>query len=428
MAPSLEDAIRRQCSPSGERSRSSSYTRVRIDGSTGNSVVVSAAGPASDPQPQSSFKEGLNCYSHEYSNTAYGLSRTQSFHDGLAGDFNALESGKTRLQRAPSVDEILESVKTLRARKTMVKSTPDLLSPQEPVYHSASLPRHKGSKGKGSRAAGTSSLLGVRYNGPSSNESLYERVPEPDYEQIPESLVGGTPYYENVCRGNNHYENVHLKGEVIYDSPRPTDHSLHHHYDKVHSSADLHYENVKFDAPVYENVDEKEPTYMNVNGTAKSSNVYANLDTGGSSNKKSGSLKSSKSRSNKVTISGNSMMQGTTYDVPRAATHIYDSPQRQVRSVASTQASEYDTPKNNRSILPQSTQIVLKAKNDQKSKIDDIFADCDKDSLEGDRDREPDIPSPEIERCGLRVMDILRAPTKVIVFLGWSEFATSEHT
>ncbi|XP_042211572.1 uncharacterized protein LOC121858983 [Homarus americanus] len=264
----------------------------------------------------------------------------------------------------------------------MVKSTPDLLSAQEPVYHSASLPRQKSNKGKAPRPPGTSTLLGVRYNG-TTNSPHYERVPEPDYEQIPEA---GIPYYENLCRGNNHYENIHLKGEVIYDSPKPTE---HHHYDKVH--ADLHYENVKYDAPVYENLDEKEPTYMNINSsTLGKTNMYANQDA----NKKCSSLKSSKSRTNKVTISGNSMMQGTTYDVPRTATHIYDSPQKQVRSVGSTQASEYDTPKNNRSVLPQSTQIVLMAKTDQKQKIDDIFADCDQDSLEGDRDREPDIPSP----------------------------------
>lgn len=328
-----------------------------------------------------SFKEGLNCYSNEPSNSAYGLSRTRSFHDGLASDFNDLESVKPRLQKAPSVDEILESVKSLRAKKTMVKSTPDLVSVQEPVYHSASLPHHKNSKSKTQRASATSSLLGVRYNG-SSSTPHFDRVPEPDYEQIPEST---NPYYENLCRGNNHYENIHLKGEVIYDSPRPTE----HHYDKVPN--DLHYENVKFDAPVYENLDEKEPTYMNVNGTSGKSNVYANLEP----KQSGGSLKSSKSKKNKVTIIGSSVIEGTTYDVPRAATHIYDSPQKQIRSVGSTQTSEYDTPKNNRSVLPQSTQIVLKAKSEQKQKIDDIFADCDQDSLEGDRDREPDIPSPD---------------------------------
>ncbi|XP_071514586.1 uncharacterized protein [Panulirus ornatus] len=468
--PQYQDDV---SSSSGERSRSGSWTRVRIDGSSGDTLAAAAQGPDSQPhsvahtytslprrpaasahavgdsvtaaeaqtQTQAedlssyvtvprrkpylnfksvscalnnssggadldnedlryfkervgvsknsgvnaitrtqSFKEGLNCYSHEYSNNACGLSRTQSFHDGLARDFNELESGKQKLQRAPSVDEILESVKSLRAKKTMVKSTPDL-SVQEPVYHSASLPRHKGSKGKTPRPPGTSSLLGVRYNGP-SNDPQYERVPDPEYEQIPES----SNHYENVCKENNHYENIHLKGEVIYDSPRPMD---HHHYDKVHN--DLHYENVKYDVPVYENVDENEPTYMNVNGTSEKGNMYANLDT----KKKTGSIRSSKVRSNKVTVSGNSMMEGTTYDVPRAATHIYDSPQKQVRSVGSP--SEYDTPKNNRSVLPQSTQIILKAKSEQKQRIDDIFADCDQDSLEGDRDREPDIPSPDYD-------------------------------
>ncbi|KAK8402073.1 hypothetical protein O3P69_001278 [Scylla paramamosain] len=333
-----------------------------------------------------SFKEGLNYYSSDYGNSGstYSLSRTQSFHDGLAssgdvpdGDGGGGGSGRARLQRAPSVDEILESVKYLRAKKTMVKSTPDLASAPEPVYHSAG------------------SLLGVRYNSRASDSSLYEKVPEPDYEQIHDEVDhANIAHYENFCRGNNHYENVHLKGEAIYDSPRPTDVHLLHQYDRGH--ADLQYENVKYDVPVYENLDGKEPTYMNVNG--KAGNVYANLDGRKSATLRPSSSASSNSRS-KVTISGNSTLQGTTYDVPRAATHIYDSPQRQVRSVgASTQANEYDTPRNNRSVLPQSTQIVLKAKNDQKQKIDDIFADCDKDSLDGDREKDrapPDIPSPD---------------------------------
>ncbi|XP_050688581.1 uncharacterized protein LOC126981511 isoform X5 [Eriocheir sinensis] len=361
-----------------------------------------------------SFKEGLNCYSSDYGagGSSFSLSRTQSFHDGLAstgeapdGDVGGGGSGRGRLHRAPSVDEILESVKYLRAKKTMVKSTPDLASAPEPVYHSASLPRHRsngsgGGKVKGSSRGSGGTLLGVRYNSRAS-DTHYEKVPEPDYEQIPHDAGGAANIatYENFCRGNNHYENVHLKGEAIYDNPRPTDPHLLHHYDRP--NADLHYENVKYDAPVYENLDGKEPTYMNVNGKT---NVYANLDAAAkkSNTLRSSSSASSKSRSNKVTISGNTTYQGTTtYDVPRAATHIYDSPQRQVRSVgSSTQSSEYDTPKNNRSVLPQSTQIVLKAKKDQKQRIDDIFADCDKDSLDGERERErdrppPDIPSPD---------------------------------
>ena len=348
-----------------------------------------------------SFKEGLNYYSSDYNTggTSYALSRTQSFHDGLAGGGDATEgdagggSGRVRLQRAPSVDEILESVKYLRAKKTMVKSTPDLASAPEPVYHSASLPRHRStSKTKGASRGSTGSLLGVRYNSRAS-DSLYEKVPEPDYEQIPdETNNANLAHYENFCRGNNHYENIHLKGEAIYDSPRPTDSHLHS-YERGHGG--LQYENLKYDAPVYENLDGKEPTYMNVNGKT---NVYANLDGRKSATLRPSSSASSKSRSNKVTISGNTTLEGTTYDVPRAATHIYDSPQRQVRSVAATtQASEYDTPRNNRSVLPQSTQIVLKAKHEQKQKIDDIFADCDKDSLDGDREKDrapPDIPSP----------------------------------
>lgn len=374
---------------------------------------VSRGGDSATITRAQSFKEGLNCYSSDYGavGSSFSLSRTQSFHDGLASSGEAPDGdgvgggiGRGRLHRAPSVDEILESVKYLRAKKTMVKSTPDLASAPEPVYHSASLPRHRGNGGssgkvKGSSRGSTGTLLGVRYNSRAS-DTHYEKVPEPDYEQIPHEAGGAANIatYENFCRGNNHYENVHLKGEAIYDNPRPTDPHLLHHYDRPH--ADLHYENVKYDPPVYENLDGKEPTYMNVNGKA---NVYANLDAAGkkSNTLRSSSSASSKSRSNKVTISGNTTYQGTTYDVPRAATHIYDSPQRQVRSVgSSTQGNEYDTPKNNRSVLPQSTQIVLKAKKDQKQRIDDIFADCDKDSLDGDRDRDkdrpppPDIPSP----------------------------------
>ncbi|CAL4061323.1 unnamed protein product [Meganyctiphanes norvegica] len=365
-----------------------------------------------------SFKEGLNCDSNSEfnssisSNKVCGLSRTQSFHDGLSSDFNEVESAKPKLKRVPSVDEILESVKSLRAKKNMVKSTPDLLNAGEPVYSSASLPRHhKGSKGKAPRPPGQASLLGVRYT---NTDPHYERVPDPHYEQIHEHTI---PYYENLNKNNgNHYENVQVQGEVIYDSPRPTE----HHYDKVHN--DLHYENLKFDAPVYENINENEPTYMNVNGTKISKgNVYANLEPNNQktssikSNKKSSSREQQQQNQTKITITGNSTVQGMTYDVPRAATHIYDSPQKQVRSVVQQASSEYDTPKNNRSILPQSTQIVLNAKpitpvktssssslsktqKDTKKlqKIDDIFAECDRDSLGGDvREREPDIPSPD---------------------------------
>ena len=336
-----------------------------------------------------SFKEGLNfssnekCNYNQYNNNkVYALSRTRSCNDGLAGDFIEAEN-KSKLVRVPSVDEILESVKTLRAKKNMVKSNPDLLSSQEPVYHSASLPRQKSNnKSKNGRSSNGSSLLGVRYNGTSSSsDKLYDRMPEPDYEQIPE---GDSPYYENLNQ-RNFYENIHMNGEVIYDSPKST---LEHHYDKVPN--DIVYENLNYDSPLYENLNEKEPTYMNIK-TPKSSkqspNIYANLEEQSKSSSKS------KARG-KVTISGNSTMQGQTYDVPRAATHIYDTPPKQTRQVAPPQENEYDTPKNNRSVLPQSTQIVLKAKSEQRQKIDDIFADCDKDSLEGDRDREPDIPSP----------------------------------
>ncbi|XP_076064584.1 uncharacterized protein LOC143038846 [Oratosquilla oratoria] len=361
-----------------------------------------------------SCKEGLNHSSEFYDSSAYGLSRTQSFHDGLAGDFNAVKSVKPKLQRAPSVDEILESVKSLRAKKNMVKSTPDLVGSQESSpYHSTSLTRHKGKSHRTSGSA--SSLLGVRYNGSSyGEESNYDQMPEPDYEQIRESSSASSnvtmnPFYENLVR-DNYYENVHLKGEVIYDNPRPTE----HHYDRVHD--DIHYENLDYDDPVYENVHEKEPTYMNVSdsstlsSTASSSSrkskskVYANLEpVTGAQQKGHGSSGSSdkgkgKSRGKVTVTGGSSVVEGLTYDVPRAATHIYDSPQKQIRSVmpaaTQAQASEYDTPKSNRSVLPQSTQIVLKTKKEQKQRIDDIFADCDQDSLDG-ADMEPDIPSPD---------------------------------
>lgn len=333
-----------------------------------------------------SFKEGLDDTRDAIPTRAFPLLRTQSYHDGLAGDLGDHHVHiKPSLSRAPSIDEILESVKNLRAKKTMVKSTPDLYqNPCEVTnHHTSSMSRNKSSKGSKSRTAGPSGIIGVRYSSKSSDHA-YDRVPEPHYEQIVEN---GDPCYENL-RKETLYENINnKKTEVIYDRPK-SNRLVEHQYDQVQS--DLHYENVQnYDLPVYENVTDSEPTYMNVkntNSTSRSKKSKSNKDG------KSDAHKSNKSQ-NKSSSNRNDS-DGQTYDVPRSATHIYDTPKKYSRSVESSgNPSVYATPKNNRSVVMNSVDIVQQlAKQDQKQKIDDIFADVDRDSLDGDY--QPNIPPP----------------------------------
>ena len=334
-----------------------------------------------------SFKDGLNEPRDVLLTRAFPLLRTQSYHDGLTGDFgdhHALD--KPTLSRAPSIEEILESVKNLRVKKNMVKSTPDLYQNpcENQIHQTSSMSRNKSSKSsKGSRSAGPSGIIGVRYSSKPADH-LYDRVPEPHYEQI---IENSDPFYENLHK-ETHYENVNnkkKKSEVIYDRPR-SNKLVENQYDQVQS--DLHYENVQnYDLPVYENVTDNEPTYMNVknaNSSSRSKKSRSNKDT------KTDSHKSSKSRQSSTEPS----CDGLTYDIPRAATHIYDTPKKYTHTVeVDDNFSEYATPKNNRSVIMNSVDLVqLAAKQDQKQKIDDIFAEVDRDSLE--EDYQPDIPPP----------------------------------
>ena len=331
-----------------------------------------------------SFKDGLNESRDITPTRSYPLCRTQSYHDGLcSSDF---EQTKSNLSRAPSVDEILESVRSLRAKKNMVKSTPNLYqNVGEPSYHSS---RHKSGKSKSSRSSSSSGIIGVRYSSKSSKDHMYDRVPEPHYEQISQNE---DPFYENLKR-DTHYENIHNNPEAIYD--RPKSNKLvepYHQYDKLHS--DLHYENLSgSEMPVYENLLESEPTYMNVTSPSKSkskkSRSYKESDS-----HKSNSKSRTKSPSSGRTIEVSSESQ--TYDVPRAATHIYDTPKKYSRSVehSDNDFAEYATPKNNRLVSPP-PEFHRQAKQEQKQRIDDIFADCDRDSLDEDADDQPRIPPP----------------------------------
>ena len=357
-----------------------------------------------------SFKDGLNESRDATPTRAYPLSRTQSYHDGLATGYNDHEPTRQSLSRAPSVDEILESVRNLRAKKNMVKSTPDLYQNTEPIYHSASMSRHKSSKSKSSRSSSSSGIIGVRYSKPSDH--VYDRVPEPHYEQIAND---GDPYYQNITK-ELHYENLQNNPEVIYDRPR-SNKLVENQYDPVHS--EIHYENVNnYELPVYENVAENEPTYMNITNT--SSNSRSKKSRSSNKEHKSDSLRSNKSSSKKKSSSSSNnsspdLQEGQTYDIPRSATHIYDTPKKYSRPVESSQdCSEYATPKNNRSVLRQndstspSSEFQRLAKQDQKQKIDDIFADCDRDSLDGDCVTQPDIPPPgEYSSMGYEIFNLL---------------------
>ncbi|KAF2356414.1 hypothetical protein FHG87_012830 [Trinorchestia longiramus] len=333
-------------------------------------------------QRSQSFKEGLDDTKSGFPVRSYPLTRTQSYNEGLSGELE--DFNRPSLSRAPSIDEILESVRNLRVKKNMVKSTPDLYQNiGESVYHSASMPRHKSSsKSKSSRSAGASGIIGVRYSS-KSTEHVYDRVPEPHYEQI---IEDGDPYYENIHKETS-YENINHKSrkEVIYDRPK-SNKAVESKYDQV--PGDLLYENVSnYDLSVYENIADSEPTYMNVSNSNSSSR----------SKKSRSSKETSRSKSkpsNNLDLAG-----GQTYDIPRSATHIYDTPKKYSRSVSSSEDfSEYATPKNNRSVTPSSLDSIQLAKQDQKKKIDDIFAevdvyDDDDDDRPDDR-HHPGIPPP----------------------------------
>lgn len=359
---------------------------VNINGASDLDVVSSCRDSTSLPKicgvnikRSQSFKEGLDDSKYSLPTRSFPLTRTQSYNDGLAGDHKDFDT-KPSLSRAPSIDEILESVRNLRAKKNMVKSTPDLYQNiSEPGYHTSSMPRHKSGKSKSSRSNGSSGIIGVRYSS-KSVEHVYDRVPEPHYEQI---IGDSDPYYENLHKETN-YENINNKSqkEVIYDRPR-SNKVVENKYDQVHH--EMLYENVnKYDLPVYENLHDDEPTYMNVTNTNSSSR----------SKKSRSGKESSKSRSKSSKNHDDMSDGGRMYDIPRSATHIYDTPKKYSRSVETSEDfSEYATPKNNRSVTPK-ISVISQAKQEQKKKIDDIFAEVDLDPFEDHNGRHPNIPPP----------------------------------
>ncbi|XP_018019805.1 uncharacterized protein LOC108676261 [Hyalella azteca] len=335
-----------------------------------------------------SFKEGLDDSRSSFVPRSFPLTRTQSYNDGLSGEYVEFERP---LSRVPSVDEILESVRNLRVKKNMVKSTPDLYQNiGEPVYHTASMPRQKSSsKNKSGRSPGPSGIIGVRYTSNKNVEHVYDRVPEPHYEQISEN---GDPYYENIHKETTNYENVSNKSkkEVIYDRPR-SNKLVENKYDLVQGQ--LLYENVsQYDLSLYENVIDDEPTYMNVTGS----------NSGSRSKKDRSSKENHRSRSSNSSKTSDDFNGGQTYDIPRSATHIYDTPKKYSRPVIAPEDdfSEYAIPKNNRCVAPRGevTEVdrVQLAKQDQKRKIDDIFAEVDRSTYdEADVRRHPEIPPPD---------------------------------
>lgn len=365
----------------------------RYDPSNGFSTITRAH----------SFKDGLDL-DQETPAKGPSLTRAQSLYDGLDSEFGESSNG-SKLNRAPSVDEILESVKFLRAKKNgMVKSSPDLLlqMSQEKSHHHSS--RHKTGGSKSTKNTSTSTTE-PRRSEKSKKPLDQERTLNPSDEHC----------YENIGGRGSQYENVSCikRTDVIYDSPKS---SKVVSVEKPHrggkrpqdelSMVSDHYETLDFD-PLYENINDNEPTYMNVSCSKRpgkdpahsyqSKGVYTNVEETECSTRPS-------SRKGKQV---NSLVyEDHTYDIPKAATHIYDTPAKQAREVCPQPTSKkksdggdntYDTPHNNRAVLPQSSQILLKAKNEQIRKIEDIFADCEKDSLDGDANdanSSPDIPSP----------------------------------
>ena len=348
----------------------------------------------------SSFKDGLNRNREDSCSSVRSfssLSRTQSCSDGI-NKFKELSSSSSNLayrkplSRVPSVEEILESVKDLRLRQNMVKSTPDL-------YRNPCLAHPTGSGGKRSKSSkkedpnlsrnsiyynsdvsvsssNSSSSSSSRKKKESKNDSI-SRNSEPHYEQIDEN------YYQNLQR-DSFYENLSYDqakniAEAIYDCPKSnkpvqrindTKNSLvrakNNGYDTGSSTM------------LYENIDEGEPTYMNISDSAP-----LKVEE-----------RTNSSNSTKYSYAYDQQYDSSsTYDVPRKAmldSNIYDTPKSVIRVVAASakqsrkqnqfieQECEYSSPKNNKSVHKVA---------DQKKKIEDIFAEVDRDSLDGDLDK-----------------------------------------
>ena len=148
--------------------------------------------------------------------------------------------------------------------------------------------------------------------------------------------VVGQQVYENIeCHNSSLYENV-VRQDVTYDRPRGAAVFMQSHY-----------ENMTFDEC------DEDHTYLNVN---VSKQVQRKASDG---------------------------HHGSTYDVPRSASSIYDHPIS--KSPRQNGDQLYDSPK---SLVPLSAQLLLNARNNQTNSDDhednnDVDRDCDVDSLDG---------------------------------------------
>lgn len=344
-----------------------------------------------------------------------GITRTQSCQEGLdtapprpavsrtlsvssladvgTGEPRSLTGSRTSLRRAPSVEEILESVKALRARRAgqepsagnMVRNTEPEAEYQNVSSVSGSVANGTGSssKSRSSSKGRSTPWSGVQFSGP-----VRSGDPDEGYENADDVC------YENVSGGQAVYQNSPLPSqtpttEVIYDQPVKQRRKR-----RGKSAEELRqlYENVQFSEPTSEYQNVTQPTYTNL-GTAaasgESETVYENVEKG------------------PVVVSGNGVVAGT-YDVPRTASHIYDAPQRtRVKHVPAAESGEYDAPRPTygpggrapgQGEAPaktpvRSTQIVVQGEPATPAGRA-REPDCDRDSLEGEAARRPDIPSP----------------------------------
>jgi len=189
-----------------------------------------------------SLTDGLN---NDESTAVFGLSRTRSFNTGLD---DVGRSSATTLRRVPSVDEILESVKNLRAKQNMVKSATksDVTAKRNKKSQAPNVPI---STSVGTyKSISDSDHLYENYNG-ANNDTFYENInnetstmslyDEPrkleytgtvvtpkDSETQYENLSTMEPTYMNVSDESNLYENVQHTEQcgVQYDVPRPVTH------------------------------------------------------------------------------------------------------------------------------------------------------------------------------------------------------------
>ena len=285
------------------------------------------------------------------------VSRTLSFSclADVGGEARSLSGSRTSLRRAPSVEEILESVKALRVKRQQ----DEMVRNSEPEAEYQNVGVKSCSRSGKSRSAPWS---GVQFSGPADDPAL-----------APDDAC-----YENVSAGGQAvYQNSPHQSEVIYDQPV----KQRRRRRKAPEEPQQLYENVQFSDQTGGEYQNTAPLSKSQHNLADPDAVYENVEKG------------------VVSVSGNGLLASGQYDVPRTASHIYDAPQRtRIKNVPPVEAGEYDSPRptygpgRSEPLPTRSTQIVLKggvpvppAEHTQ---------DCDRDSLDGDGGRRPDIPSP----------------------------------